>query len=263
MNNIQVFNNPEFGDIRTVEIDGEPWFVGKDVADNLGYQNGSRDINRHVDEEDRQNYQNGTFESNRGLTIINESGLYSLILSSKLPSARRFKHWVTSEVLPAIRKHGIYATEDVTDKILNNPEFGIELLTKYKEERDKRRFLSEQVLTQQKLIAELQPKADYVNQILKSTSSVKTTQIAKDYGMSARAFNKLLYELGIQYRVGDQWVLYAKYQACGYVRSVTYEYRHRDGRLDVKMCTEWTQKGRLFLYETLKKEGYLPLMEAV
>ena len=254
MNNIQVFNNPEFGDIRTVEIDGEPWFVGKDVVDNLGYQNGSRDINRHVDEEDRQNYQNGTFESNRGLTIINESGLYSLILSSKLPSA--------SEVLPAIRKHGIYATEDVTDKILNNPEFGIELLTKYKEERDKRRFLSEQVLTQQKLIAELQPKADYVNQILKSTSSVKTTQIAKDYGMSARAFNKLLYELGIQYRVGDQWVLYAKYQACGYVRSVTYEYRHRDGRLDVKMCTEWTQKGRLFLYETLKKEGYLPLMEA-
>lgn len=262
MNNIQVFNNPEFGDIRTVEIDGEPWFVGKDVADNLGYQNGSRDINRHVDEEDRQNYQNGTFESNRGLTIINESGLYSLILSSKLPSARRFKHWVTSEVLPAIRKHGIYATEDVTDKILNNPEFGIELLTKYKEERDKRRFLSEQVLTQQKLIAELQPKADYVNQILKSTSSVKTTQIAKDYGMSARAFNKLLHELGIQYKVGDQWVLYAKYQACGYVRSVTYEYRHRDGRLDVKMCTEWTQKGRLFLYETLKKEGYLPLMEA-
>lgn len=262
MNNIQVFNNPEFGDIRTVEIDGEPCFVGKDVADNLGYQNGSRDINRHVDEEDRQNYQNGTFESNRGLTIINESGLYSLILSSKLPSARRFKHWVTSEVLPAIRKHGIYATEDVTDKILNNPEFGIELLTKYKEERDKRRFLSEQILTQQKLIAELQPKADYVNQILKSTSSVKTTQIAKDYGMSARAFNKLLYELGIQYRVGDQWVLYAKYQACGYVRSVTYEYRHRDGRLDVKMCTEWTQKGRLFLYETLKKEGYLPLMEA-
>ena len=258
MNNIQVFNNPEFGDIRTVEIDGEPWFVGKDVADNLGYQNGSRDINRHVDEEDRQNYQNGTFESNRGLTIINESGLYSLILSSKLPSARRFKHWVTSEVLPAIRKHGIYATEDVTDKILNNPEFGIELLTKYKEERDKRRFLSEQVLTQQKLIAELQPKADYVNQILKSTSSVKTTQIAKDYGMSARAFNKLLYELGIQYRVGDQWVLYAKYQACGYVRSVTYEYRHRDGRLDVKMCTEWTQKGRLslfiFIYQHLKQE---------
>lgn len=113
MNNIQVFNNPEFGDIRTVEIDGEPWFVGKDVADNLGYQNGSRDINRHVDEEDRQNYQNGTFESNRGLTIINESGLYALILGSKLPSAKRFQHWVTSEVLPSIRKTGAYVQQEI------------------------------------------------------------------------------------------------------------------------------------------------------
>ena len=263
MNDIQVFNSPEFGEIRTVESDGKPYFVGADVAKALGYKRGTKAVQDHVDEEDRDAVPiQDSIGRMQNTPIINESGLYSLILSSKLPSAKRFKHWVTSEVLPAIRKHGIYATEDVTDKILNNPEFGIELLTKYKEERDKRKFLSEQVLTQQKLISELKPKADYVDHILKSTSSVKTTQIAKDYGMSARAFNKLLYELGIQYKVGDQWVLYAKYQACGYVRSVTYEYRHRDGRLDVRMCTEWTQKGRLFLYETLKREGYLPLMEA-
>lgn len=263
MNDIQVFNSPEFGEIRTVEIDGKPYFVGADVAKALGYKRGTKAVQDHVDEEDRDAVPiQDSIGRMQNTPIINESGLYSLILSSKLPSAKRFKHWVTSEVLPAIRKHGIYATEDVTDKILNNPEFGIELLTKYKEERDKRKFLSEQVLTQQKLISELKPKADYVDHILKSTSSVKTTQIPKDYGMSARAFNKLLYELGIQYKVGDQWVLYAKYQACGYVRSVTYEYRHRDGRLDVRMCTEWTQKGRLFLYETLKREGYLPLMEA-
>ncbi len=263
MNDIQVFNSPEFGEIRTVEIDGKPYFVGADVAKALGYKRGTKAVQDHVDEEDRDAVPiQDSIGRMQNTPIINESGLYSLILSSKLPSAKRFKHWVTSEVLPAIRKHGIYATEDVTDKILNNPEFGIELLTKYKEERDKRKFLSEQVLTQQKLISELKPKADYVDHILKSISSVKTTQIAKDYGMSARAFNKLLYELGIQYKVGDQWVLYAKYQACGYVRSVTYEYRHRDGRLDVRMCTEWTQKGRLFLYETLKREGYLPLMEA-
>lgn len=263
MNDIQVFNSPEFGEIRTVEIDGKPYFVGADVAKALGYKRGTKAVQDHVDEEDRDAVPiQDSIGRMQNTPIINESGLYSLILSSKLPSAKRFKHWVTSEVLPAIRKHGIYATEDVTDKILNNPEFGIELLTKYKEERDKRKFLSEQVLTQQKLISELKSKADYVDHILKSISSVKTTQIAKDYGMSARAFNKLLYELGIQYKVGDQWVLYAKYQACGYVRSVTYEYRHRDGRLDVRMCTEWTQKGRLFLYETLKREGYLPLMEA-
>lgn len=108
MNELQIYNNEEFGDIRTVTIDNEPWFVGKDVADILGYQNGSRDINRHVAEEDRQNYQNGTFESPRGMTIINESGLYALIFGSKLESAKRFKHWVTSEVLPAIRRTGAY-----------------------------------------------------------------------------------------------------------------------------------------------------------
>lgn len=108
MNELKIFSNPEFGEIRTVEQNNEVWFVGKDVADILGYKNGSRDINRHVDEDDRQNYQNGTFESNRGLTIINESGLYSLVLSSKLPTAKQFKRWVTSEVLPTIRKTGGY-----------------------------------------------------------------------------------------------------------------------------------------------------------
>lgn len=92
MNKVKIFNSEEFGDVRTVTINGEPWFVGKDVADILGYQNGSRDINRHVHEEDRQNYQNGTFDSPRGMTIINESGLYALIFGSKLESAVRFKH---------------------------------------------------------------------------------------------------------------------------------------------------------------------------
>lgn len=117
MNNLQIFDSPDFGQIRTIQQNGEPWFVGKDVADILGYQNGSRDVNRHVDEDDRQNYQNGTFESNRGLTIINESGLYSLILSSKMPKAKEFKRWVTSEVIPAIRKNGGYiaGSENMTD----------------------------------------------------------------------------------------------------------------------------------------------------
>lgn len=108
MDNIKVFNSSEFGNVRTVSIDNEIWFIGKDVVDILGYQNGSRDINRHVSEDDRQNYQNGTFESPRGMTIINESGLYSLVLGSKLESAKRFKHWVTSEVLPTLRKTGSY-----------------------------------------------------------------------------------------------------------------------------------------------------------
>ena len=112
MNEIFNFHGQE---VRALTIDDEPWFVGKDVADILGYQNGSRDINRHVDEEDRQNYQNGTF-GNRGVTVINESGLYSLILSSKLPQAKEFKRWVTSEVLPAIRKQGGFIREDLDEE---------------------------------------------------------------------------------------------------------------------------------------------------
>ncbi|MDO5540562.1 MAG: phage antirepressor KilAC domain-containing protein [Eubacteriales bacterium] len=122
-------------------------------------------------------------------------------------------------------------------------------------------FLGSQVSEQQKVIAELQPKANYVDTILQSKSLVLTTQIAKDYGMGAKAFNKKLKELGIQYKVGGQWVLYSKYQGCGYVHSRTINIVRSDGRPDVVMQTEWTQKGRLFLYELLKSNGIVPVIE--
>ena len=253
MNELQVFNNPEFGDVRTTVIDGEPWFVGKDVADILGYQNGSRDINRHVDEEDRQNYQNGTFESPRGMTIINESGLYSLVLSSKLPTAKKFKRWVTSDVLPAIRKTGGYQVNELT---------GRELMAKALLEAQA--VLAEKDTTiakQTQLIGELKPKADYTDRILQSKSLVTITQIAKDYGMSGAAMNEKLHELGVIYKLGGQWLLYSRYQAKGYTHSETVDITHRDGRGDVRMNTKWTQKGRLFLYEFLKKHGILPVIE--
>lgn len=141
MNDIMIFNNPEFGEIRTVEVGGEPWLVGLDAAQALGYQNGSRDINRHVDEEDRKNISIYDGTQNRTMTIINESGLYSLVLSSKLPGAKKFRRWVTSEVLPSIRKHGTYMTSDTIDKMINFPEFGIKLLTALKDEQDKRKSL--------------------------------------------------------------------------------------------------------------------------
>lgn len=258
MNNLTVFNNPDFGSIRTVTVNNEPYFVGKDVADILGYTNAPKAIKDHVDDEDKLVERIVMSGQKRGVILINESGLYSLILSSKMPNARKFKRWVTSEVLPSIRKHGMYAV----DELLNNPDFMIKTFEALKEEREKNKGLSKEVVEQQRVISELQPKVTYLDKILDSKSLVLTTQIAKDYGMSARRFNRLLRELGVQYKVGDQWVLYAKYQACGYVHSRTIEFRHRDGTPDVKMQTEWTQKGRLFLYETLKKEGYLPLIEA-
>lgn len=258
MNNLTVFNNPDFGSIRTVTINSEPYFVGKDVAEALGYKEPTKAAREKVDIEDRGVSKIDTLSGKQTMTVINESGLYSLILSSKLPSAKKFKRWVTNEVLPSIRKHGMYAV----DELLNNPDFMIKTFEALKEEREKNKGLSKEVVEQQRVISELQPKVTYLDKILNSKSLVLTTQIAKDYGMSARRFNRLLHELGIQYKVGDQWVLYAKYQGRGYVHSRTIEFTRRDGTTDVKMQTEWTQKGRLFLYETLKKEGYLPLIEA-
>ena len=164
MNELKLFNF-ENNQVRTLLINNEPWFVGKDVADILGYQNSSRDINRHVDEEDRQNYQNGTSEiNNRGMTIINESGLYSLVLSSKLPNAKKFKHWVTSEVLPQIRKTGSYATPQLT---------GEELMAKALIE-------AKSVLERQnKQIIEMKPKALFADTVAASDSSILVGQEAK------------------------------------------------------------------------------------
>lgn len=164
MNELKQFNF-ENNQVRTLLINNEPWLVGKDVADILGYQNSSRDINRHVDEEDRQNYQNGTSEiNNRGMTIINESGLYSLVLSSKLPNAKKFKHWVTSEVLPQIRKTGSYATPQLT---------GEELMAKALIE-------AKSVLERQnKQIIEMKPKALFADTVAASDSSILVGQEAK------------------------------------------------------------------------------------
>lgn len=140
MNDMMIFKNPEFGEIRTVEVNGEPWLVGKDVASALGYTNPQKAIRDHVDDEDKT--VNETFSVNgTPLVLINESGLYSLVLSSKLPGAKKFRRWVTSEVLPSIRKHGTYMTSDTIDKMINSPEFGIKLLTALKEEQDKRKSL--------------------------------------------------------------------------------------------------------------------------
>ena len=260
-NNIKVFENSEFGKVRTVILNDEPWFIGKDVTDILGYQNGSRDINRHVDEDDRQNYQNGTFESNRGMAIINESGLYSLILSSKLPTAKKFKRWVTSEVLPSIRKHGAYMTEDTIKKAMAEPDFIIKLATELKKEQEQNKQLTETCSQQQQVIGELKPKADYVDKILKSNSLVTITQIAKDYGMSGQGMNKVLHDMHIIYSCNKQWLLYSQHQAKGYTFSETVDIPREDGTTKVVMNTKWTQKGRLFLYETLKKRNLLPLIE--
>lgn len=189
MSKLEIFENSEFGEIRTVEINNEPWFVGKDVAEILGYERPTKAVSDHVDIEDRDVVPiQDSIGRMQNTPIVNESGLYSLILSSKLPNAKAFKRWVTSEVLPAIRKHGLYATEE----LIANPDLAIEAFKALKEEREARKALEldNQVKSQQ--IAELQPKATYYDLILQCKDLLSVTEIAKDYGMSAKGLNAKL-----------------------------------------------------------------------
>jgi anti-repressor protein len=173
---VQVFSHAEFGEIRVIEVDEENWFVGIDLSRNLGYQNGSRDIKRHVDDEDQKlelipQYRNGTLGKTQSI-LINESGLYSLIFSSKLPSAKKFKRWVTSEILPSINKHGGYLTPNKIRESLEDPNALIELLTVLKEEQDKRIEL--EVINKKN-----EPKVIYANAVEVSSSSIPIGQLAK------------------------------------------------------------------------------------
>lgn len=253
MNNLQEFNF-KGNNVRTVQINNEPYFVGKDVADILGYKNGSRDINKHVDDDDKLKYQISTAGQLREQTIINESGLYSLILSSKLPAAKEFKRWVTSEVLPTIRKHGAYLTDSAIEQTLTDPDYLIKLATQLKTEREGRLIAEQQV-------AEDRPKVTYYDKVLANTSLVTITIIAKDYGMSGREMNAKLHELGIQYKQGKTWLLYSKYQHNGWTHSDTTMVRRKDGTEKAVLNTKWTQKGRLGLYEILKQHEIYPMIE--
>ena len=239
-----VFRSKEFGQIRTCTVKGETYFVGKDVTDALGYVNPNKAMIDHVDDEDKLTSRIVMAGQNRQVIIINESGLYSLILSSKLDSARRFKRWVTSEVLPAIRKNGRY-----------------ELESKAKELQLQNRVLESKNILLEEITAQQKPLTDYARIILSSTQTVTVTQIAQDYGMSPVRMNQLLLKLHIQHKVGGQWILYIPYLDKGYVQSFSSYFLKENGEVQVKVHTRWTQSGRLFLYEELKKAGVLPLIE--
>lgn len=248
MQELQTFNFEDLP-VRTITVDEEPYFVGNDVAQILGYEDYRGAINKKVDTEDKLRSQIDYAGQKRSVTLINESGLYSLIFSSKLESAKRFKRWVTSEVLPAIRKHGIYATDNVIEQTLKDPDYIITVLTEYKKEK-------EQNLLLQQEIGELKPKADYVDEILKSPGTMTITQIAADYGLSAQKLNKLLHKARIQRRVGKQWILYTDHMNKGYTKSETINIVRSDGTPDTQPQTKWTQKGRLKIHEILTDFGY-------
>lgn len=257
MSELQVFQNAEFGSVRTTTVNGEVMFVAKDIATILGYSNPRDAINKHVDDEDKGVAKCDTLGGVQYLNIINESGLYSLILSSKMPNARKFKRWVTAEVLLAIRRHGMYATEE----LIANPDLAIAAFQALKAEREKRIALEEAVAVQAQQIAELKPKASYYDVVLKCKDAVNISVIAKDYGWSAQRMNEYLHQKGVQYKQADIWLLYQKHAGCGYTKTNTHVYENTCGREHTKVHTKWTQKGRLFIYGLLKADGVYPQIE--
>lgn len=253
MNNLQNFNF-RGNDVRVVMVENEPYFVGNDAATAIGYSNTQKAIRDHVKEKYKLTERIVLAGQNREVVVISEPGLYQLAGQSKLPSAEPFQDWVYEEVLPSIRKRGAYMTDLKIEEILSNPDTIIELATQLKTERSGRLIAEQQV-------KELQPKADYYDQILANKGLVTTTSIAKNYGMTANELNKLLHDLGIQYNQSGSWYLYSKYQSNGYTHTIPVPYKHKDGREDIKPQTKWTQKGHIFIYETLKQHDVLPMIE--
>lgn len=276
MQELTIFQNNRFGEIRTTVINNEPYFIGKEVATILGYKDAPKALKSHVDQEDKLVGDLPTTFGVKQAYFINESGLYSLILRSQLPQAREFKRWVTSEVLPAIRKQGGYmaTSTDMTDEEIMAKAILVandaikrrdEHIRQMQEEQEKSdqtiKNQQQQILTMATEIQDMQPKVNYYDMILNNKSTVLTTQIALDYGLTAKALNQKLYDLRIQHKVNDQWILYSPYLTMGYMHSEPVEITKHDGQKIVKYNSKWTQKGRLFLYDILKKNDILPLIE--
>ena len=246
MNNIQIFKY-ENNDVRTVEQDGEPWFVLKDVCKALGIGN-SRMVVDRLDEDEKGVSQIDTPGGLQNVSIISESGLYNVILRSDKPEAKPFRKWVTSEVLPSIRKHGAYMTPQKIEEALLNPDTIISLAQQLKEEKAK--------------TAKLAPAAEYAQNFLLASGGRLVSSIAKDYGMSAKRLNRLLHALGIQYCQGGQWILYQKYTGKGYTETRVNLIPHNDGKTHQHPETLWTARGCAFLAKQLAKAGITPMKQS-
>lgn len=251
MNDLQIFKNDTFGQVRILEKDNELWFVAKDVCDCLEIKN-TTDALKRLDNDERSRFNLGR----QGETnIVNEYGLYNLVLSSRKPEAKEFKRWITHDVIPQIRKTGTYS--------MNIPKSLPEALRAYANEVELHNATKAIVAQQEQQIAEFKPVKDYVDKILSSKSCLAITQIAADYGLSAQELNKILHEAGLQRKVGDQWILYKQHMAKGFTKSETFTFCRSDGRLDSKITTKWTQKGRLEIHSILTKLNIHAICEDV
>lgn len=278
MNNLMIFKNEEFGEIRSLEINNEPYFVGKEICLLFGDTNYRRSLS-NVDSEDKMLIPVETSGGKQNMTVINENGLYDLLfgmqpqkakgvsqneqaMNERIEKLRRFKRWVTHEVLPAIRKTGGYIAGEEN---MNEDELVLKAMNVLKTKVENLKLENKNLLVENnqkdQLIGELKPKADYTDRILQCDDLTKINVIACDYGFTAVEFNKMLKKFSIQYKEGSSWLLYKKYRGKGYTQTKTFEFTHSNGTQGSRTSMMWTQKGRLFLYEFLKSKGILPRME--
>ena len=259
----ELFRHPQFGNLRVLTDEkGEPWFVGKVIAEMLGYKNPAEAVTEHVLKEDRKSLNYKDYSENlltklwqgkdyRPKMLINESGLYALVLGSKLPAAIEFKHWVTSEVLPQIRRTGGYIpTHDDKGKPLTDLEImslAFQIHERTIAERDRK--IAEQVET----IRVVEPKAEYCDEVLESVNCMTMTQVAKEHGTTHPALTKLLHEKGVLFMQSGQWMLYADYGNHGLTRNRTHSYHDSEGVTHSHSYLVWTEKGRMFLDGILRR----------
>lgn len=268
MNDVQIFQNEKLGlQVRVIlNEDGSISMNAEDTAIGYGWY--------RVEEKNGKQYKSIMWSRMNGYCkdlgfahecakddYIPETLFYLLGMKANNEAAKAYQMWIAADILPTVRKHGGYMTPQKIEEVLTDPDTLFKFATILKEEQEKRKSLEVETAQQKQIIGELKPKADYTDYILKNKSLVTITQIAKDYGMSGKTMNKLLHELGIQYKLNDQWLLYAKYHGKGYTHSNTYPLEHKNGTVETKMQTQWTQKGRLFLYDLLKCEGIIPVIE--
>lgn len=246
MNELRIFENPQFGEVRTLEEGGQVLFCGKDVCTALGYKDTTNAMKQHCHGVVKRHLTD-SLGREQETNFIPEGDIYRLAARSELPGAAAFESWIFDDVLPSIRRNGLYATEKTTAQLLEDPDFLIQTLQTLKEEREQRRHLEKCSRILEQRVSEYEPKARYVDEILKCPGCVLISQIAEDYGMSAKALNKLLHEEGVQYNMGGQWLLYKEHQNKGLTRSETVRITRSDGRPDTVIHTKWTQKGRLYI----------------
>lgn len=251
--NIQQFDF-NFWPVRVLMLEEQPWFVAKDVCNVLELE--PRDSVRYLDDDEKSNVSSKHIGQigGRDPIIINESGLYSLVLRSRKPEAKKFRKWVTSEVLPAIRKHGGYLTPAKTEEILANPDLLIQLATQLKKERAEKATLKMFMNHKNELIDSLSKDSRYLRQVVEAESELTITEIAKELGMSGRALNSILIEKEIIYKLGKSYVLYAKYQDKGLTKTRTELFVH-EGKQMTSWQLVWTQRGRKFIHELIRKKG--------